>query len=125
MVLISTQNEDAAPPAVDWEGAKAIAQLRQACEKGLPGNSSLSDDGKTLTLFDSTHDARNYCKITLCKGTKEVWYTLGSVYLLLMNPSALVYPNACNEMDILDPVDASDRKHVRDHFLFFGNVDGK
>eukprot|EP00584_Thalassiosira_punctigera_P002673 CAMPEP_0172527346 /NCGR_PEP_ID=MMETSP1067-20121228/2057_1 /TAXON_ID=265564 ORGANISM="Thalassiosira punctigera, Strain Tpunct2005C2" /NCGR_SAMPLE_ID=MMETSP1067 /ASSEMBLY_ACC=CAM_ASM_000444 /LENGTH=636 /DNA_ID=CAMNT_0013311073 /DNA_START=69 /DNA_END=1979 /DNA_ORIENTATION=- len=99
---------------------EAINLLRQACLANLSTASSLSDDGKTLTLLGSSFDATVPQKLTLSDskggGTKEVSYTLASIYLLLTNTSLLQYRNACEAARVGDPVKILDKGLISDFF---------
>ena len=96
--------------------ANPIDQLRKACITNLGANASLSDDGKTLTLFGSSHDAATPHTFTLNDGkggTKEVTYTLASIYLQLLNPRLLQYRKACESANVENPVAVLDQEEAK------------
>lgn len=100
--------------------ANPIDQLRKACVTNLGTNASLSDDGKTLTLFGSSHDAATPHTFTLNDGkggTKEVTYTLASIYLQLLNPSVLQYRKACESANVDNPVAVLDKGQMSLYFF--------
>ncbi|KAL7444736.1 hypothetical protein ACHAXH_009459 [Discostella pseudostelligera] len=94
----------------------AIELLRKACgnSNDLSTQASLSDDGKILTLYGSSHDATSLQTITTA--TKEVTYTLASIYLQLLHPSVLQYRQACNSANVEDPVKILDKAAITDYF---------
>jgi len=100
--------------------ANPIDQLRKACITNLGTNASLSEDGKTLTLFGSSHDAATPHTFTLNDGkggTKEVTYTLASIYLQLLNPSVLQYRKACESANVDNPVAVLDKGQMSLYFF--------
>jgi len=100
--------------------ANPIDQLRKACITNLGTNASLSEDGKTLTLFGSSYDAATPHTFTLNDGkggTKEVTYTLASIYLQLLNPSVLQYRKACESANVDNPVAVLDKGQMSLYFF--------
>ena len=100
-----------------------IDHLREACSTGaLSTHSSLSDDGKVLTLYGSTYDATIPHTLILTTSTgddnsREVSYTLASIYLQLLNPVLLGYRKACSTSGVKDPVKILDKDHVISYFV--------
>ncbi|KAL9191045.1 hypothetical protein ACHAXT_000751 [Thalassiosira profunda] len=100
--------------------ADTIALLREACAGNLAANSSLSEDGKTVTLMGTAHDATVPQTLTLSDGkggTKEVTYTLASIYLQLLHTSVLQYRKACEAAGVEDNVKVLDKGSIIEYFL--------
>lgn len=100
-----------------------VELLRKACTTSLSSNASLSEDGQTLTLFGASYDAAAPHTMTLNDGkggTKDVSYTLASIYLQLVNPSVLQYRKACESAKVEDPVKILDKGLIS---LFFFDDD--
>ena len=103
--------------------ASPIELLRKACTTNLNTNASLSEDGQTLTLFGTSHDATTPHTFTLNDGkggTKEVSYSLASIYLQLQNHNVIQYRKACDDVKVVDPVKILDKGSIS---LFFYDDD--
>jgi len=109
--------------------SSAISHLQQACTaNALSTSTSLSPDGRTLTIGEATHDATALVTIPLGNNNnndngngKSVTYSLASIYLLLSNPSVLQYRKACEAANVSDVVKILDKAGITAHF--FGGVD--
>ena len=105
------------------DNSSALDRLREACTTGaLSTHSSLSDDGKVLTLYGSTYDATIPHTLILTTSTgedkiREVSYTLASLYLQLLYPVLLGYRKACSTSGVKDPVKILDKDHVISYFV--------
>mmetsp|Transcript_16641 Transcript_16641/g.35964 ORF Transcript_16641/g.35964 Transcript_16641/m.35964 type:complete len:608 (+) Transcript_16641:30-1853(+) len=101
-----------------------IDLLRKACTGNLSTNTSLSEDGKNLIILGSApYDATTPHTLTLSDGkggTKEVSYTLASIYLQLLNPSVLQYRKACESANVEDTVKILDKTHISEYFFDSG-----
>mmetsp|Transcript_60111 Transcript_60111/g.178222 ORF Transcript_60111/g.178222 Transcript_60111/m.178222 type:complete len:645 (-) Transcript_60111:350-2284(-) len=94
----------------------AVASLRSIAGSSLSSCSELSSDGKNLTLtlpsgtvtFDAT------AKHTVAHDGKTFSYSLGSLYLQIVNPdqSLLQYRQACKKYGVSDGVKATDKAAV-------------
>ncbi|KAL7477358.1 hypothetical protein ACHAW6_003170 [Cyclotella cf. meneghiniana] len=113
--------------------SSVISHLQQACTANALSNStSLSPDGRTLTIGESTYDATDL--ITIPLGTnndnndngntngKSVTYSLASIYLLLSNPSVLQYRKACEAANVSDVVKILDKAGITGHFFGGGEA---
>jgi len=89
--------------------------LQWASDKVL-SDASLSSDGSALTKGDIT---LSNDKITIEHEGKSCQYSLGSVYLQILDPSQglVAYRNACKQHNVGDPVKALDKPTVLGYFL--------
>ncbi|KAL3760287.1 hypothetical protein ACHAWU_006285 [Discostella pseudostelligera] len=103
------------PPPSSSSASAAIELLIKACStNNLTTQASLSDDGKIFTLYGTSYDATSLQTITTA--TKEVTYTLASIYLQLLHPSVLQYRQACNNANVEDPVKILDKAAITNYF---------
>ncbi len=125
----------APPSSSSPNSAGAIDLLRKACTSNdLSSSTSLSDDGKILTLYESSYDATSLQTITVVvlrdgkssssisgggtTSTKDVTYSLASIYLQLIYPvGVLPYRKACDNYNVDDPVKVLDKACITDYFL--------
>ena len=111
-----------------------IDLLRKACTNEilpLSNNSSLSEDGNILTIYEdgSSYDATSLITVTVRDGksstttsTKDVTYSLASIYLQLLHPEdVLTYRKACGHYKVKDPVKVLDKNSISEYFCDGGN----
>ena len=94
--------------------ADPVEALRRAAGPSLVSSSSLSADGRTLTLGSQTFDATARLSVRGVEGT----YSLASTYLQIVDPSIslLKYRQECKKYNVEAGVKASDKAALVGYF---------
>jgi parafibromin len=92
------------------------ATLAQWVSDTVLSEATLSEDGQSLTLKDTTLSNE---RVSIDHGGKSCEYSLISIYLQIVDPNQglLAYRNACKKYSVSDPVKALDKPTVVGYFI--------